>query len=307
MNLNAPFSALDPERLPKPFSVGLSAMNAEDWLLVDVHHVEQVREKQRLLDERRDQVFQARPDTVQAQAELAELVSGFLQQKYPQAYERQGNTLHIHPAGISLDMPAYEEAPLELAARIAQEDFVIMRKGPQGYYMAAAAVCFPSTWVLADKFGKAIADIHQPVPGFGRGTRPASVIDRIFDNLKCGQPVERCNWSFYEVPDLFHAERHSSHTRWQESGDGFLLAGWLRAERQTLMRLPESGDVVFTIRITVDAMAELLRHPQRNEIAQRLCSHLESMDVDELAYKGLAEHREQVIGELRRLGGIADE
>ena len=162
-------------------------------------------------------------------------------------------------------------------------------------------MCFPSTWVLADKFAKPIADVHAPVPGFGPGTRTASLIDRIFDNLKAGHPVQRCNWSIYEVPDLHHPFSHSTHTRWTDTSGGFFTGTWLRAERQTLTRLPKSGDVLFTIQIVVDPVSLLMTHPDRREIAARLKGHIEGLDADELAYKGISDHREVVLSELTSL------
>ena len=60
---------------------------------------------------------------------------------------------------------------------------MLMRRGEDGWRLAAASLCFPSSWSLEEKFGRPLQDIHTPVPGFGRGTRTADIIHRIFDNL----------------------------------------------------------------------------------------------------------------------------
>ena len=78
-----------------------------------------------------------------------------------------------------------------------------MRRGEDGWRLAAASLCFPSSWSLEEKFGKPLQDIHTPVPGFGRGTRTADIIHRIFDNLAVAQPVERLNWSLQAGADLY--------------------------------------------------------------------------------------------------------
>jgi hypothetical protein len=212
-----------------------------------------------------------------------------------------GDEVTILPAGLTYRVDEFAGQPLELACRLIQDDLVIMRKGEGGYRIAAAAVCFPSTWVLADKFGKAIADVHGPVPGFERGTRQASVVDRIFDNLKVGAPVERCNWSVYEVADLHHPKTHSTHVRWEGRKERLLLDSFLRAERQTLTRLPRSGDVVFTIQIIVDPAELLLAHPERAQIAATLKSHVESLNEAELAYKGMTGYQDMIVAELNEL------
>ncbi len=300
-------SALNPGNLPKPFSVGLSALDPADWIVPDVNLADQVRSKAELFETRRAAVFRAEDGTLDAQAETLELLLAYLPAMYPDIYKVSDGEVTIVPAGLTYKTGEFSDAPLELACRLVQDDLVIMRKSEAGYRIAAAAVCFPSTWVLADKFSRPISEVHAPVPGFGPGTRTASLIDRIFDNLKAGHPVQRCNWSIYEVPDLHHPFRHSTHTRWTDTANGFFAGTWLRAERQTLTRLPASNDVLFTIQIVVDPVSLLMTHPDRREIALRLISHIENLDEQQLAYKGICEHRDVVLAELSCLAGQAEQ
>ncbi len=299
----SPHSALNPDKLPRPFSVGLSALDPIDWIMPDVHLADQLRDKAEHFEQRREAVFQAEDDTLDAQAETLALLLDHLPRTFPEIYKVSGDNVTVMPAGMTLKISDYAHAPLELACRLVQDDLVIMRKGSAGYRIAAAAVCFPSTWVLADKFSKPIAEVHAPVPGFGPGTRTARLIDRIFDNLKTGHPVQRCNWSIYEVPDLHHPFSHSTHTRWTDTSGGFFTGTWLRAERQTLTRLPASGDVLFTIQIVVDPVSLLMTHPDRRQIAARLKDHIETLDAAELDYKGISDHRDLVLAELSALAG----
>lgn len=299
----SPHSALNPERLPRPFTVGLKAFDPENWIVPDAHLAAQVREKVEHFATRHAAVFAAEPDTLEAQAEVLEMLLDYLPKRYPDLWRVDGNEVTIVPAGLTYRVDEFADRPLELACRLIQDDLVLMRKGEGGYRIAAAAVCFPSTWILADKFGKAIADVHGPVPGFARGTRSATVVDRIFDNLKPGAPVERCNWSIYEVADLHHPKSHSTHKRWEGQQQDLVLSSFIRAERQTLTRLPRSGDVVFTIQIIVDPAKLLVEHPERSQIAATLKDHVDSMNADELAYKGLSGHQDTVVRELAELAG----
>ncbi len=297
----SPHSALQRDKLPKPFSVRLSALDPDDWIVPDMHLAEQLRDKAEHFEKRREAVLQAEDATLDAQTETLDLLLDYLPRTYPDIYNVSGDEVTVAPAGLAYRISDYAHAPLELACRLVQDDLVIMRKGEAGYRIAAAAVCFPSTWVLADKFSKPIAEVHAPVPGFGPGTRTASLIDRIFDNLKVDHPAQRCNWSIYEVPDLHHPFSHSTHTRWTDTSGGFFSGTWLRAERQTLTRLPVSGDVLFTIQIVVDPVSLLMTHPDRSQIAARLKAHIESLDMQQLAYKGISDHRDTVLAELSKL------
>ena len=297
----SPHSALNPDRLPRPFTVGLKAFELHNWIVPDQHLVAQVHEKAGHFDQRRDVVFQAEPETLAAQAEVLDMLLAYLPERYPDIWKVADGNVSILPAGLTYRIADYAERPLELACRLIQDDLVIMRKGEGGYRIAAGAVCFPSTWILSEKFGKAIADVHGPVPGFERGSRSAQLVDRIFDNLKVDAPVERCNWTLFEVPDLHHPMRHFEHQRFEGKTERLVLDSYLRAERQTLRRLPLSGDVVFTIQIIVDPATELMKHPQRAQIASTLKEHVESLSEPELAYKGITGNEAKVIAELAAL------
>src|SRR5690606_30629441 len=103
--------------------------------------------------------------------------------------------------GLSAVEPA--DPPLKAASLSIQEDLVLMRKSEDGWRLAAASLCFPSSWSLAEKFGRPLAGIHEPVPRFGRDTRNAELIERMFDKLQ-GQIVLRWNWSLQNNPALYH-------------------------------------------------------------------------------------------------------
>ena len=297
----SPHSALNPDRLPRPFTVGLKAFEPDNWIVPDRHLADQVREKAGHFDKRREVVFAAEADTLEAQAEVLQMLLDYLPKRYPDLWRVTDGEVTIVPAGLTYRVDEFAERPLELACRLIQDDLVIMRKGDGGYRIAAGAVCFPSTWILAEKFGKPIADVHAPVPGFERGSRSGTLVDRIFENLKVEAPVERCNWTIFEVPDLHHPKRHFEHQRFEGKTERLVLDSFLRAERQTLRRLPKSGDVLFTIQIIVDPATELLDHPQRAQIAATLKAHVESMNADELAYKGITGYQDLVVAELDAL------
>lgn len=178
-----------------------------------------------------------------------------------------------------------------------------MRRSEQGWRLVAASLHFPSAWSLGEKFTKPLQEIHQPVPGFGPGTRNASVIERIFDNLQVELPVWRMNWSVYSDAELFHDNRLAEHLQRQDRG----ASRFVRVEYQTLRKLPVSGDLLFTVQIHLDPLEMLERHPGRERLAQGFISSLALLDRDQLAYKGLTEGRDRLIGRLEAIarGGSA--
>lgn len=287
-----------------PFTIGLRQLDLATWLEVDRHYEAYLAQKRALVARDRDAVFRAEPETQAAQEEVFGLVRDHLIGGFPSVFP---GTRQWEAALAALDRVGSEAHPPLLAASLlVQEDLVLMRRGPDGWRLAAASLCFPSSWSLAEKFGRPLDAIHAPVPGFGPDTRPAGLIARMFDNLRLDRPVERMNWSLQTDPELH--KPMSSRQRGERAegwamrfGDAPAEKAFIRVERQTLRKLPASGDVLFTIRIFVDPMAALARHPQRAELARSFAAQLAAMDADQLAYKGLAADRGRLVDALEAI------
>ena len=194
---------------------------------------------------------------------------------------------------------ALEGAPALLtASRLVQEDLLLMRRDDEGWRLVAGSLCFPSTWVLAEKIGRPMDAIHAPVSGYAG--KMAGMVARIFDNLKVEQPAERFNWSIYGDALLRHAQSKQDPLRRFPPGQSAGHAH-IRVERQTLRRLPLSGDILFTVRVHVDPAAALAVDPRGRELARALHDRLAALSPDELAYKGIVEARERLLAALAAL------
>jgi len=276
--------------LHKAFSIGLAPLAPGDWIEVDDRLEAYLAEKDQLRAAFGQNVFVEEPDTRQSQSEILKLLTDHLLRRFPLLYVRTENGLTVNGSRhVALDDG---EAPLWTAARLVQEDLVIMRRGAEGWRLAAASLSFPSSWSLQEKFGKALPDIHAPVPGFGPESRNAGLIDRIFDNLKVEQPVTRLNWGIYSNDRLYQPDRSAEHGA-QHPGD--FTGHFFRIERQTLRKMPGSGDILFTIRIHLDPLAALKRQPDAiGPFREQLCR----LDHAKLAYKGLTAKYDQLIKSL---------
>ena len=282
------------------FEIGLKRLDFADWIDADDLLPAFLAEKDRLLAMRRDAVFAAEPGTDAAQTEVLALLAEYLPQRFPAIYRRVGDMMEIGPAARQIALSG-TEAPLLTAARLVQEDLLIMRRGESGWRLAAASLCFPSSWRLGEKIGRPINEIHAPVPGFGPGTRPAELIARMFDNLQPAIPVIRWNWSLYGDAAFFHPESSDARTRRFGAGE-YAENVFLRVERQTLRKLPQSADILFTVRIHVDPLAALERHPDAARIAATLIAQIEALNPEQLDYKGLTLERERLVARLREVG-----
>ena len=287
----------------RPFQIGLKPLALADWIDVDRHLPAYLDEKDRLVALDLDRVFAAERGTDAAQREVMMLLVEHLPQRFPQIYRRNGDSIEIGDPSrrVSLSGPA---PPLLTAARLIQDDLVLMRQSASGWRLAAASLSFPSAWSLREKFGLPMHEVHGPVPGFGAGTRPAELIDRMFSSMRPETPMLRWNWSLFGDDRLYHPE--SSHPGKPRFGDGPRADSvFFRIERQTIRKLPLSGDILFAIRIYIDPLAALEAHPDAAAIATALIGQLEALSDAERDYKGLTLEQTRVVARLREIAGPA--
>ena len=289
----------------KLFSIGLKPLDPADWIEVDDHLLPYLAEKHRLYGEIPERVFVEEDGTRDAQQEVLDLLGAHLLERFPEIYRRTGSGVEV--VGAASRLPAsLADAPLAKASQLIQEDLILMRRSDSGWRLVAGSLCFPSSWSLLEKFGKPLQDIHAPVPGFGPGTRPAELINRMFDGLQ-GQAVERYNWSiqsdntlYHPLSDLQRIDRATNRPSRFPDGDIDAHA-FIRVERQTLRKLPVTRDILFTIRIHLDPLAVLARHPDRATLAVSFAAQLEALDLAQLDYKGLTADRDRLMSVLNHM------
>ncbi len=287
-----------------PFTVGLKPLAPEDWLTGQPPLEAILTQKRDLLAQDFHGMFRAMPGTLAAQAEALELILSHLYRDHPAAIRIAGPpgqrrlfcaTTQEHLAEID-----WSEAPLALAARLVADDLVIMSRRAAAWVLAAGCVCFPSSWRLEDKFARPLEAVHDPVPGLNEAL--GARITRIFDHLPPGRPVMRQNWSISADPAL----RQATEGHALANADHRILAPdrlFIRVEHQTLRRLPETGDILFTIRIHMDPVGRLETEPNGVALAAGLANQVRALTDAQRAYKGLAALAPDLLAYLDRLAG----
>ena len=283
---------------PFRHSMGLMPLDLKDWIEPDTQCAVELKEKERLLTERHDEVFAALPEAALGSAETLDLLVEHLPSRFSALYKRSGDLLDNLATGQRWEMHTTPLHPLDLAGRLIQEDLCLMQRQAhtQVYHLVGASLCFPTRWRLADKIGKPLNTIHAPIPGYAE--QLATTMDKFFDRLKVEKPVWRLNWSLMDDPTLFQPTGHgrtgpNTDITPENAGDTL----WLRMERQTLRRLPHTHDILFTIRVHVRPLAHLATQPDR---ATQLAAALRALPPSMQQYKSLPPFIEAVLTWLDR-------
>ncbi len=176
-----------------------------------------------------------------------------------------------HPEGVQLieeaDAPSRElaamlgiEGGLPEAVQAAHEDMCLLTKypGEDVYRLIGAAVAWPSDWHPKDKLGLPLRGLHAPIAGYEE--QLATGVDRFMETLRPGLIYGRCNWFIAPTGDgkwlaQSTPEQEFAHVTSENAGETLFV----RSERQTLRRLPETGAILFTIGIYVEPLGALRR------------------------------------------------
>ena len=272
-------------------SMGIVALDLDEWLEPDEYYYKELLEKEALLANQNNEVFQSMQGSQLAQQEVLDLIIDHMITYHSELVRTDADRIFIDGIKRNFSRKEFEEMPLDLAGRVVQEDLCLMAPGKTGYTLEAASLCFPSRWRLIDKIGKRMVDIHSPVPDYEN--KLARPVDRFFDKLDVNKPVWRVNWSLTDDPDLYQPIRKTStdYSRSINSKNAGDLI-FLRCERQTLRRLPNTGWILFSIKTYVDRVSALVVQP---EALADLAHSVKNMSTDMQQYKNIAPYRKQLL------------
>ncbi|MFD1194256.1 DUF3445 domain-containing protein [Seohaeicola saemankumensis] len=219
---------------------GIAPMDPDDWIIVDDAHGPQMAERARLLAAQRDRVLALDEGARPAALELLDAVLAVLARRADHAV---GAGRVRRPDGVTVTID--RDDPMGTLGHLVQQDLCLMEKRGDEHVLTAAVLCFPASWTLDEKFLRPLTGIHVPVDSYD--DTMARRVQRLFDGVQIGRPLWRFNALWYVDPAL-HQPRRENDRRPER---GAQSADYLRTERQSLVRLPQTGAVVFGIHTTV--------------------------------------------------------
>jgi hypothetical protein len=291
---------------PGPFRIalGLRALGDAPIAVVDAtRHADEVRLRERLLAEDHDYRYRGGPGTLAAQWEVVALLLRDLARHHPEFMSLSedgdrwtwGTRLLGGRATFRLGDPeSLPHEPLDWVGRQVVEDLILLAGDVgAGFPVTAGQLCFPNDWSLPDKLGRPVLAVHAPVPGFAREAGEATL--RLLERLRPGRPVWRANWAIRATDSLDLSPRAApvsvEHVDAGNAGETLFV----RVERQTLSRLPETGAILFTVHTRSRPLDVVTGEPER---ARRLLEALRSMPPEMAGYKGIAPVQDALVGHL---------
>ena len=238
---------------------GLQPLGTAPWLMRTDSFAAQMALRDRLIATVPDRVHALLPEAAQAARECLDLVLAALTQD--DGYTVSDDEVR-RPDGAAIRID--RDAPLLTAGRLVQEDLCLMLPGEGEHVLGGAILCFPAGWTLAEKIGRPLTRIHAPVAEYDADL--ARRVQRLFDGIRAGHPMWRANAILHQTPDLHTPRRETDPV------DRRPDAPFLRSERQTLRRLPETGAVVFSILSSMIRVTDLPEDARRAIPAARLKS-----------------------------------
>ena len=276
-------------------------MRAEQWILPSPNYPEVMREKRARLREP-GRLYASLPNSLDAQRELSRRVVDHLLKDHAEAFELDGRALISRLDGARTELDGGE--PLWQLSQIIEEDFMLLQELEGTLTITASSNAYSSSGRLVAAVGHDINWAHIPVPALT--DKLGGRIDRVLGSVHEKTPSERFNWQvtpigtlFFPADDPHHANaaamrRVVAQLREDPQRAGELL--FIRVERQTLSRLPESKAVAFSLHTYSDPLSSLGGVPGGE---QAILALLEAYSEERWRYSEMHIIREPLLAFLR--------
>ena len=247
------------------FQLGLRPISPESWILIGADHAEIMRQKHDRLNRFRPHYYRTLAESLPAQRELRDRVTTHLVTDHPESFQRLGSVVRSVITGQTLDLDDDSLEPLLQLSYMIEEDFMLLDEGGGIPRITAAANAYSSSGRLVASVGHDMAWTHALVPQLTQ--KLGARINRVIGSVHAATPCERFNWQLTPMASVFfpHSDPHganaaamqhiSAELRRDPARAGELL--WIRVERQTLSRLPDSNVTAFSLHTYSDPLSSI--------------------------------------------------
>ncbi|CEL55399.1 hypothetical protein RSOLAG1IB_01409 [Rhizoctonia solani AG-1 IB] len=254
-------------RYPYYQTMAHQPLSPNNWIEISSSYQWYLAEKKRVIEEQGRNVIDSLPENDAACAELLELVVEFMTTRYPTLFDR---LLETTQDGEELDgfyshvtkeryqwakgCPPEGVEGLKIISRLTENDFLMAREHDDGHiYFVGGLVAFPGFYLLSEKIGKSMYDVHLNVPQFNQKLLVS--VERALKRMDPNAPFERSSWEIVDDNNLFlHniAQLPEGEKCTVDPGDLYL-----RIDRQAFRKLPRSKAIIFAVHPLIKRMKDI--------------------------------------------------
>ena len=291
---------------PFRWRLALRPLDLSDWIQIGDDYDHEMDAKAEVLREHHDTVVAVIDDIEPEAAEVLRHLAEHLVATRPGWFVRDGgDIINTHrnerwPLAPSVD-GSWPLHPLDIAGRLVQEDLALLVNRGGRPVFGGGSVCFPNRWDLTSKLGRTMAEVHAPVDRLNEQLQDP--IDSFFGRLSVDKPFWRLGWGVLDTDDPYQPMDGTASLPPALPSVGDASTGdrlFLRVERETLRRFPETGCILFTIRTYIRPLSHLVDRP---EDARRLADALSQIPDDVRDYKRTTELTDAAVHWLNEVAG----
>ncbi|OCH90583.1 hypothetical protein OBBRIDRAFT_793135 [Obba rivulosa] len=259
-------------------------MHINDWIEIDKDFVAYLDQKKRVIEEHAPDVLLSLPENDDACTELLQMLADYLPRRYPTLFARLpptasptsgtdkpfGGGILNKATGEQFDVTSVcGTDALRIVSRLVQDDFLMGRERDDGkIYLVGGLVAFPGFYLLSEKLGQPLSELHAPVPHFA--AKIGMSVERTLVRLDPAHPFERSSWGIADDQDMFWHNITSNPLRPGQRAEDL----WLRICHQTFRKLPRSRVIVFGVHPVLRQMKEFADLPLVPELLAKI--HVDS-------------------------------
>ena len=174
-----------------------------------------------------------------------------------------------------------------------KEDIVIVELDENGNdYVSFVDVCAPQNWNPAAALGKSLSEVHQMVPG-----KLKHSWSNIVKACMTKGPYERFQWSIKSTNELnLHSNLDINSTDFEYAYHDIFI----RIETQHIAPLIKGKSFIFSILTEFERLSTVC-----SSRVMLIKEAIENMSNEELQYKGLLGHKENLLSYIDNISGVS--
>ncbi len=277
--------------------LGLHALDVADWIQIGPAYEHDLAIKRDVLARHPSTVLSFVPGIEDEASEVLRALLHHLTKRWPEWFTIDDGTIANLRTGETFELDGWRDRadigalhPLDIAGRLVQEDLLLLVERADGLVVGGGSVCFPNRWDLSSKLGLRLVEVHAPVSRLN--DQLGGSVDTFFERLRPERSFWRLGWSVLDTGELYQPTDGTAPPIDPLPGADGGAEDWaaerlfLRVERETFRRFPDTRCVVFTLRTYVRPLAHLATRPID---ARRLAEALQAMPADVADYKKVTE------------------